>query len=466
MTPEFDMTVIGGGAAGLVASQVSAYLGARTALIESHRMGGDCTWTGCIPSKALLKAAQVAHLMRTANRYGLAAREPEVDFSGVMRRVYSIRQHIYEADDAPEVFERRGIRVFPARARFVDPHTVRLSTGQQITSRYFLVAAGSLPLIPKIDGIDAVPYLTTESLFEIERLPKRLIVVGAGPAGVEMAQAFGRLGSKVTLLESGHRVLNRDDAELSYLLESALRDEGLDIRFGATVEKVEGNAIATLPNGGRIEGDGILFTVGRRVDVSDLDLKAAGIRVTEYGVSVDEHCRTAVKHIYAAGDVTGRHQFTHMAEHMAKIAVKNALLGLRSRMDAGHVTWCTFSDPPLAHAGASEDQIKNRNVRYEVYKFPYSRIDRAVTESEPAGLIKVFATPRKGKILGTTILGANAGEMIAEFALAMRNNLSLKEIASTIHAYPTYAFGNRRVADQWLLSRRTPALLWALRKLF
>lgn len=466
MTPEFDLTVIGGGAAGLVAAQVSAYLGARTALIESHRMGGDCTWTGCIPSKALLKAAKVAQFMRTADRYGIAGREPEVDFKAVMGRVHSICEHIYQADDAPEIFERRGIRVFPSRAKFVDPHTVQLANGQKITSRYFVITAGSVPRLPKIDGLDTVPYLTNESIFEIDRLPKRLIVVGAGPMGVEMAQAFQRLGSKTMLLESDHRVLNRDDAELSYLLEHALREDGLDIRFGATVEKIEGNVIATLANGARVEADAILFATGRRVDVSDMDLRSAGIRVTEYGISVDEHCRTGVKHIYAAGDVTGRHQFTHMAEHMAKVAVKNALLGLRSKLDSQHVTWCTYTDPELAYVGASEDHIKNRNQRYDVYKYPYSRVDRAVAESATAGMIKVFATPRKGKILGAAILGAHAGELIAEFALAMKNGLTLREIASTIHPYPAFVFGNRRVADQWMLTRHAPAWLWALRRLF
>ena len=466
MTPEFDMAVIGAGAAGLVASGMAASLGARTALIESRRMGGECTWTGCVPSNSLLKAAHVAHLVRTADRYGLASREPEVDFAAVMRRVHEIRELIYESADSPEVFERLGVSVFNARARFVDPHTLQLSTGERVTSRYFIVAAGSLPLVPNIDGIDRVPYLTNEFLFEIERLPKALIVVGAGPLGVEMAQAFRRLGSSVILVDSGHRVLSRDDAELSYLLEKVLRGEGIEIRFGVTVQKLEGHVTAILSNGARLEADAILFATGRRVDVSDLDLRAAGIRVTEYGISVDQRCRTAVKHIYAAGDVTGRHQFTHMAEHMARVAVSNALLGRRNKLDEQHVTWCTYTDPELAHAGASEEQLKNRNIRYEVYKFSYAKLDRAVTESESAGLIKVYAAPRKGTILGATILGARAGEMIGEFALAMRNKLTLGDIAATIHAYPTYVFGNRRAADQWLLSRRSRALLWALRAFF
>lgn len=461
MNPEFDLTVIGAGAAGLAASQLSARLGARTALIESNRMGGTCTWTGCVPSKALLKAAQVAHHIRTAQRFGIASRQPEVDFAALMRRIHSIREDIHEHRD---LIERPGVKTFGARARFTGPHTLQLSNGQQITSRYFLVAAGSRPLIPKVDGIDAVPYLTSESVFEMTQLPKRLIVVGAGPCGVEMAQAFQRLGSAVTLADSGHRVLSRDDSELTYLLESSLREENIDIRFGATVEKIAPGVVATLANGSRLEADAILFATGRRVDVSDLDLRNAGIRVTEYGVSVDEHCRTAVKHIYAAGNVTGRHQFTHMAEHMANVAVRNALLGSRATLEP-HASWCTYSDPELAHVGASEDHIKNRNLRYEVCKLAYSRLDRAVAESEPAGLIKVFVTRRKGVVLGATILGSRAGEMIAEFALAMKKKLTLADIGSTIHAYPTYMSGNRRAADEWGLSRRLPSLLFGARKM-
>ncbi len=279
-----------------------------------------------------------------------------------------------------------------------------------------------------------------------------------------MAQAFQRLGSAVTLVESGHRVLSRDDSELAYVLESSLREENIDIRFGATVERIAPGVVATLANGTRLEADAILFATGRRVDVSDLDLRAAGIRVTEYGVSVDEHCRTAVRHIYAAGDVTGRHQFTHMGEHMAQVAVRNALLGSRVTLDP-NASWCTYSDPELAHVGASEDQIKNRNARYEVYRFPYSRIDRAAAESESAGLIKVFATPRKGTILGATILGSRAGEMIAEFALALKKKMTLADVSSTIHAYPTYMCGNRRAADEWGLSRQSPTLLFWARKM-
>jgi len=443
----------------LAAAQLSARLGARTALIESNRTGGTCNWTGCVPSKALRKAAHVAHHIRTAKRYGIASSEPVVDFGAVMRQVQSICGKVHENRD-----ELRGVKMFPARGRFKDPHTLQLSSGEQVTSRCFAVAAGSRPLLPKIEGLDATPYLTSESLFEMTRLPKRMIVVGAGPCGVEMAQAFQRLGSAVTLVESGHRVLSRDDSELAYVLESSLREENIDIRFGATVERIAPGVVATLANGTRLEADAILFATGRRVDVSDLDLRAAGIRVTEYGVSVDEHCRTAVRHIYAAGDVTGRHQFTHMGEHMAQVAVRNALLGSRVTLDP-NASWCTYSDPELAHVGASEDQIKNRNARYEVYRFPYSRIDRAAAESESAGLIKVFATPRKGTILGATILGSRAGEMIAEFALALKKKMTLADVSSTIHAYPTYMCGNRRAADEWGLSRQSPTLLFWARKM-
>lgn len=457
MPPEFDLAVIGGGAAGLAAARLAARLGARTALIEANRTGGVSNWTGCVPSKALLKAAQVAHLMQTAQRYGVAAHTPEVDFPAVMRRVHSISEEAHREQDA-------RVRVFPARARFVDPHTLRLSTEQQVTSRYFVIAAGSRPLIPKIEGIDRVPYLTNESLFELDRLPRRMIVAGAGPAGVEMAQAFRRLGAAVTLLDSGHRILGRDDAELSYALEGVLREEGVDIRLGATVEKLEGNVTATLSTGARVEADAILFAIGRQVNVADLDLRAAGIRVTEYGVAVDEHCRTAVKHIYAAGDVTGRHQFTHMAEHMAAVAVKNALLGARVKIASREITWCTYSDPELAHVGASEDQLRNRNVRYEIFKLPYSDLDRAVSDSERTGLIKVFAKPRQGTVLGATILGARAGDMIGEFALAIRHKLTLGQIAATIHPYPSYGSGVQRAAEL-PQSSRSAGLIRSFRKM-
>ncbi|HLX46601.1 MAG TPA: FAD-dependent oxidoreductase [Bryobacteraceae bacterium] len=456
MSHDFDLAVIGGGAAGLAAARLSVRLGARTALVESNRPGGTRNWTGCIPSKALIKAARVAHLMRTAQRFGMAAHEPEVDFPCAIGRVKAICEEA-RADEDPR------IRMFPARARFVDPHTIQLSNGEKITSRYFLVAAGSRPLIPKIEGIERVSYLTNESVFDLERLPRRLMVVGAGAAGVEMAQAFRRLGSTVTLAESEHRILGRDDAELSYLLETVLREEGIDVRFGETVEKIDGNVVA-LSTGSRVETDAILFAIGRQVNVADLDLKAAGIRVTEYGVSVDQHCRTGVKHIFAAGDVTGRHQFTHMAEHMATVAVKNALLGARAKIESGQISWCTYSDPELAHVGAWEDQLKNRDVRYEVYKLPYSDVDRAVTESESTGLIKVFVKARTGVVLGTAILGARAGEMIAQFALAIRYKLTMAQLAATILPYPTYASGVKRVAEEWTESRKIATGMRALRR--
>ena len=468
MQPDFDMTVIGGGAAGLVAAGISASLGARTALIESNRLGGDCTWTGCVPSKTLLKSAHMAQSARAAAEFGINREEPQINFAAVMRRVDTVRRGIYEQADSPEVFERLGVRVFSARARFTDAHTVQLSTGQRVTSRYFLIAAGSRPLIPKLEGLDAVPHFTSDSIFEIDRLPARLIVVGAGPQGVELAQAFQRLGSKVTVIESSHRVLGRDDAELTYLLEQSLRKEGIDFRFGATVERIEGNVTAHLSGGMHLEADAILFAAGRYVDVSDLDLRAAGIRVTEYGVRVDDRCRTDAKHIYAAGDVTGRHQFTHMAEHMAKVAMLNALAGKlvarKVRLEETRVPWCTYCDPELAHVGASEDQLRNREIRFEAFKFPYARLDLAIVDGEETGLIKVFAAPN-GKILGAAILGARAGELIGEWALALRHGMQLADITATLHPYPSYAFGNRRVADQRLLSRRSPVLLWGL-KLF
>ncbi len=463
---DYDLAVIGGGAAGLVSAGVGAALGAKVALIEEKRLGGECTWTGCVPSKTLLRAAKLAQEMRVADRYGLSAIEPRIDYAGLVRHIREIQERIYEESDSPEVNQRRGVEVIRARAKFTDPHTLALSDGNRVTARRFVIAAGSHPLVPKIEGIEQISYLTNENIFDLEQLPRRLIVAGAGPIGIEMAQAFRRLGSEVVVVNRGHRVLSRDDQELSYLLEDALRAEGIAFELGATIEKVEPGIRVTLSSGKVLEGDQILFAQGRRVDVAALQLKAAKVEVSEYGVTINERCQTTAKHIYACGDVTGKLQFTHMAEAMAKVAVMNALLWFPKKLDTGRVPWCTFCDPELASVGELEDVLKKREAKFETYRFPFAKIDRAVTDGAGRGLIKVFAEKKSGKILGASILGVNAGEMIAEYALAMKNGLSMQNISDTIHPYPTYMLGARQAADEWVLGRLTPRLLWVLRVVF
>ena len=467
MSYEYDMIVIGGGAAGLTASGMAAVFGAKTALIEAKKLGGDCTWHGCVPSKSLLHAAKVAHEMRTAGRYGLTPAKAEHDFSRVMAHVHSIRQHIYEDADAPPHFEKLGVEVIEGRARFLDSHTLEVQSNgsiRKLSSRYFVIATGSSPRMPGIPGIESANVLNNESLFELEHLPKHLLVLGAGPIGMEMAQAFRRLGSEVTILNRSPGILRRDDAELSAMLLEHLRREGIQFVFGMEASKIEG-AIVHLKNGKRIEADAVLAAAGRNPNIDSLNLAATGVKANEKGIIVDRRCRSSVKHIYGCGDVAGRYLFTHFAEHMAKTAVTNAILHVPAKTDERHITWATFTDPELAHVGQGEDELKRQGAKYSVYRFPFTQLDRAITESETTGLVKVLAN-RWGKILGVSILGAHAGEMIGEYALAMRNGVSLAKVSATIHPYPTYVLGNRRAADLYMTAKLTPAMVRWFRWIF
>ena len=478
MRYDFDMVVIGGGAAGLTAAGMSASLGTKTALVEARKLGGDCTWTGCVPSKTLLKSAKVAHSMRTADHYGLRACKPEFDFARVIEHVHATREHIYKDADAPPVLEKLGVEVIAAQAVFLDPHRLQLvdhnGAISEVSSRYVVIATGSEPSLPPVEGLPNVDYLTNETIFSLSELPERLIVVGSGPIGVEMAQAFRRFGTEVTVVSFEDTLLALDDRELSAELRRVLVSEGVKFFLNTTVRQIEKSGggvrimaenLATL---GRfaLEGDEILFATGRRATLEGLNLNAAGILFNSSGIQVDRHCRTSRKNIFSCGDVTGRYQFTHMAEHMAKVAVSNALLHLPVSLDFLHATWCTFTDPELAHLGATEEELKRKKITYSVYRFPFSKIDRATTDNESVGMVKVLAKNFTGRILGASILGAHAGEMIGEFAVAMRNGVTLRRIADTIHPYPTYVLGNRRAADQWYVRKLSPTWVRWLQRIF
>lgn len=462
-----DLLVIGGGAAGLTAAGMGAVLGASTTLIEAGKLGGDCTWHGCVPSKSFLKAAKVANEMRNAERYGLTAADPQHDFSKVMSRVRAIREHVYEDADAPPNMEKLGVEILKGKAKFLDPHTLEVvgSSGvRQLCARRIVVATGSKPRIPEFEGRDALPVLTNESVFELQKLPRRLVILGSGPIGMEMAQAFRRLGSEVTVVNRSPGILSRDDRELSEGLLTHLRGEGIQFVFGTTIKALEPEMVIT-KDGQRLDADALLIAVGRRPNIESLQLEAAGVATNEKGVMVDKRCRTSVKHIYACGDVAGRFLFTHMAEHMAKTAVTNAILRVPASIDEDHITWCTFTDPELAQLGRTEEELKKAGKRFTTYRFPYSRLDRAITESETTGMVKVMAN-RWGKILGASILGAHAGELIAELAVAMKNGVSLSGISSTIHAYPTYALANRKAADQYVSGFLSPRVVSWIQFLF
>ncbi|HEX8984022.1 MAG TPA: FAD-dependent oxidoreductase [Bryobacteraceae bacterium] len=467
MKYDFDMLVIGGGAAGLTAAGMSAVLGAKTALVEARKLGGDCTWHGCVPSKSLLRAATVAHEIRTAGRLGLTPAGVEHDFARVMERVHAVRERIYADADAPPHFEKLGVEVITGRARFLGPHAVEIEMdggARRLTSRYFVVATGSSTRTPQLATDGTVPVLTNETIFELDRLPKRLLVLGAGPAGIEMAQAFQRLGSAVTVATHGSGILGRDDRELAAILLDHLRGEGIQFLVEAQVVRLQAGA-AHFASGGRVEADALLAAVGRRPNVESLHLEAAGVQVNDKGIAVNRRCQSSARHIYGCGDVAGRHLFTHMAGHRAKVAVTNAVLHIRSRMDERHVAWTTFTDPELAHVGGSEAEMKRTGTAYSVYRFRFSQLDRAITDSETTGVVKVLAN-WWGRILGVSILGAHAGEMIGEYALAMRNRVSLGKVSSTIHPYPTYALGNRQAVDQFMMAKLTPRMVRWFQRLF
>lgn len=465
MKKEYDMIVIGGGAAGLTAAGVAVSFGAKTMMIEKHKLGGDCTWYGCVPSKIMLNQAKRSAIS------GIP-----VDYSIVKQKLDSIRHKIYDDADHPDLFRKMGIDVEKGSATFVDEHTIQIENKngdtKTVSSRFFIIAAGSSAFVPPIPGIEQTPYLTNQNLFDLDDRPESLIIIGAGPVGVEMAQAFNRLGTKVTVVDMEDRILLNDEPELALMLKSKLEEEGVQFKLSASVDRVEGNDqqvsvhITQNDTPETISAQKLLIAAGRRANVKNLNPGAAGVSVSSKGIAVDDKCRTDQKHIYAVGDVTGRYQLTHMADHMAKIAATNALLKMPMKMDHKHVPWCTYTDPEMAHVGATRKELDKKNVAYEIYKFPYSKIDRAITDEETFGWIYIYAKKWSGKILGADVLGVHAGEMIGQYALAMRNGVSLRNIADTIFPYPSYGLGVRRAADQWYIKNQSTFLVKWLKRIF
>jgi pyruvate/2-oxoglutarate dehydrogenase complex dihydrolipoamide dehydrogenase (E3) component len=476
MKYDYDVVTIGGGAAGLTTSGIAANFGAKTLMIEKERLGGDCTWTGCVPSKTLIKAASVVHQMNQGQKYGLNINGEKPDTAHVMKHVDEIRREVYEDADRPEIFEDMGIEVVSGDASFINDHTLKIvrSDGvlREVTSRYIFICTGAKAFVPPIPGVDQVDYLTNESLFEIDKLPASLVIVGAGPIGTEMAQSFQRLGTEVNVLDMAPGILMNDHPELTSLLKQELENEGVTYHLEAAVKKLEksgsGVKVVFEKNGEQqsIEGDSILLATGRRANIDTLNLDAAGVKYTKSGVTVNDKCRTNKKHIYAVGDVTGRYQFTHMSEHMAKVAATNALIKIPMKIDIKHVPWVTYTEPELGHVGATEKELNEKGVKFEVYRFPFKKIDRAITDGATTGMIQVYAKKWSGKILGASVLGAHAGEMISQYALAMRNGVSLRDFADTIHPYPSYGLGARRAADQWYIKNQSETMVKWIKRIF
>lgn len=456
MRYDYDLIVIGGGAAGLVAATGAAILGAKTVLIEKNKLGGDCTWYGCIPSKTLLKSSQVFSLIKRIKDYGVfVSKEGEYDTSRIMSHVRDIIQKI-SAHHPKELFEKRGIKVLFGSPRFVDNRTIELER-QKFTSKRFIISTGSHPLVPSIEGLKDIDYLTNENIFDLEVLPKSIAILGGGPIGIELSQALSRLGVEVSIIEMLDRLLFREEEEVANILIGRLMEEGINIYSGKKAVKFskDGDLVTiTVEDKNKekslIKAEKVLVAVGRQANVGGLELERAGVRYSNKGIEADMTLRTTASNIYVAGDVVGPYQFSHMAEYQAIIAVGNALFPFKRKVDYNAVPWCTFTEPELAHVGLTEEEARNQYKDIKVYRSQYSTNDRAVTDLEEIGLVKVVCD-KKGKILGVHIVGANAGELIHGYVLAMVNGLPISKVSSTIHIYPTLSQTNKRAADQYYI---------------
>ena len=456
-----DICVIGAGAGGLSAAAIAAAFGVQVVLIERGQMGGECLNTGCVPSKALLAAAKRAHDIRQAVDFGIGVSGLDIDHRAVSAHIQSVIDAIAPNDSA-ERFNGLGVDVIKGEARFLDKDTVSVGSAT-IKARRFIVASGSAPLIPPIPGLDRVQYFTNETIFKNSYRFGHLLIAGGGPVGIELAQAYRRLGSEVTVIEAG-KALSRDDPELRDVVLKALREEGVRIIENARVERVEafGSNIqlvfAMQSKSYSIEGTNLLLALGRAPTVAGLNLEAAGIKFNANGIVVSKGLQTSNKRVYAIGDVTGEMPFTHVANYHASIVVRNALFRIPARAHHETVPWVTFTDPELAHVGMTEEAARKRYGKLTVLRWPYHENDRAQAERQTRGFLKVIATKR-GKILGAGIAGAQAGEVIQMWSLAMQKGISLQTISSIVSPYPTLSEINRRAAIGFIASRAQGPLL-------
>src|SRR2546425_40620 len=446
----YDLVIIGAGSGGLTAAGFAVQLGARVALVEKSRIGGDCTWTGCVPSKALLKAAKVAHEVRNATRYGITTAPPVVDMIRVRDYVQSAIRDVYQYE-TPEELQRSGVDVIMGRAQFLDPHTVQ--AGQRtVRAKAFLITTGGHAFVPPIRGLDQVRFITYEQIFENHHLPRTLTVIGGGPIGMEIAQAYQRFGSAVTIIDE--RVLPKDEPEARNVMRRIFEQEGVRFVSGrADAVRSDAEQIVVSSAEGETRSEMLLVAAGRRPTVLGLDLEKAGVRYSEKGIAVDDQLRTNVKHIYAAGDVTGGYQFTHFAAWQAFQAVRNALLPGHASGSASVMPWVTYTDPEVAHAGLTEDRARKQfGDDVEVHRWPMGKVDRAVCENDVEGFIKMV-TKQNGVVVGATVVAGRAGEAISEIVFAIKHGWRLKDIAGAIHAYPTYSTAIQQLAAEATITR-------------
>ncbi|TVQ38522.1 MAG: FAD-binding protein [Wenzhouxiangella sp.] len=471
---DYNLVVIGAGAAGLVSSYIGATVGARVALIEKHRMGGDCLNTGCVPSKALIRTARLMADVRDSERYGVSEASARLEWPQVQERIRSIIKKI-EPHDSRERYEGMGVEVIEGEAQLVDPWTVEVG-GRRLTARAIVLATGAEPVVPALPGLEDSNFVTSDTLWDMPELPERLVVLGGGPIGCELAQAFARLGSRVSLVEMGERLLAREDNEVSELIGKRFVAEDIDVRLGLRAVRVEdsadGKRLICADNDANehvLPFDRLLLALGRRSRTSGFGLDKLGVALDDGGrIVADGFQRTRFPNIYVCGDASGPYQFTHVAAHQAWSAAVNALVSpfWSFRTDYRVIPWVTFTDPEVARVGLNEADAREREIDFEVTTYGIDDLDRAIADSADHGMVKVLTAKGRDRILGVTVVGAHAGEMLPEFVLAMKHGLGLNKLLGTIHVYPTFSEANKYAAGEWKKAHKPETALRLARRFF
>ena len=449
---DYNIIVIGGGSAGLVSSYIASAVKAKVALIEKHKMGGDCLNTGCVPSKALLRSAKMISYAKRAKEFGFKKTTVDFDFKDVMKRVQNIIK-IIEPHDSRKRYTALGVECIEGEAKILSPHNVEVN-GIILTACSIIIATGAKPLVPNIPGLDQINYLTSDNVWDLKELPKKLLVLGGGPIGAEMAQAFSRLGAEVTVVEMAPQILIREDEEVIELVTERFVKEGIKVLISHKAKEFKNNMLICEHKSKDISipFDKVIIALGRKANTEGFGLEELGVKIRETKtIEANAFLQTNIPSIYVCGDVTGPYQFTHTAAHQAWYACVNALFSplKKFKVDYTVIPWATFTDPEVARVGLNEKDAKIQNILYEVTTYDIDDLDRAIADSEAHGFIKVLTVPNKDKILGVTIVGRHAGDLIAEYILAMKYGLGMNKILATIHIYPTLAEANKYVAGNW-----------------